>query len=71
MKAIGIIIAGLVLFALVFGNDSQPSSGAWKDKGYSSYTECKNSPETMLAGVQLKMKYPNVSDSSIKHTLCD
>ncbi len=72
MKAIGIGIVGLVVFVLAFGNtDAEPSSGAWRDKGYTSYTDCKNSPETALLGVQYKIKYPNVSDNSIRHILCD
>jgi len=73
MKAIGIGIIGLVVFVLAFGNEDTVSStsGAWRDKGYASYTDCKNSQETMLLGVQYKMKYHNVSDSTIKHILCN
>jgi hypothetical protein len=72
MKVIGIGIIGLVAFVLAFGDDTSAStSGAWKDRGYTSYTECKNSQETMLLGVQYKMKYPNVSDSTIKHMICN
>lgn len=72
MKAIGIGIVGLVAFVLIFGNtDAESSSGAWRDQGYSSYSECKNSSATLLLAVQYKMKYPNVSDNSITHTLCN
>lgn len=71
MKAIGIGIVGLAVLLLALGDNAESNSGAWQRMGYASYTDCKNSPETALKGVEYKIMYPNVSDKSIKYIICN
>ena len=64
-------VCGFISIVLNPENSKPLSEGNWQKIGYSSYTECKNSPEVNLKTAQMMMQYQATSASQIKHIICN
>ncbi len=63
---------GLIVFVLALGFAILTSGGdsTTTSSLSSSYSQCLNDPNTQFQVGVYKQKYPNLSNSSIAHTIC-